>query len=166
MKKLFLLRHAKSSWSTPGLDDQLRPLNKRGLHDAPEMGRRFKTREIPLDLVLCSPAERARKTAELFVEAAGLSLAIIQEETDLYFSAQRTIEGIVQSQDDQFDSIMLVFHNPDITEFSNSIDMANRVSNIPTAGFVKLNCNIDNWCDWSVDNAEFVYFDYPKNLSN
>ena len=121
MKTLFLLRHAKSSWTDPGLDDSERPLNKRGLENAPTMGQRFKSRQETLDLVLTSPARRARTTARLFVEACDLPSAIVSEEPELYFSGSRSIENIITSQDDRVQSLMLVFHNPDITYFANSI---------------------------------------------
>ena len=166
MKTLFLLRHAKSSWSVPGLDDSERPLNKRGLKNAPTMGRRFKSRQETLDLVLTSPARRARTTAQLFVEACDLSPDIIIEEPELYFSGAHSIENIIISQDDRIQSIMLVFHNPDITHFANSIDVAHRIVNVPTCGLIKLASKIECWQDWSVANSEFLYFDYPKKLSN
>jgi len=166
MKTLFLLRHAKSSWSDPRLDDSERPLNKRGLENAPTMGRRFESRREKLDLVLTSPARRARTTAQLFVEACGLSSTIISEEPELYFSGSSSIENIIVSQDDNIQSLMLVFHNPDITHFSNSIDAAHRIVNVPTCGLIKLTSNINCWQDWSVASTDFDYFDYPKKLAN
>ncbi len=164
MKTVFLLRHAKSSWANPGQDDCLRPLNRRGLGDAPEMGRRFKMREEKLDRVLVSTALRTRTTAELFVEVAGYTREIIDEEPDLYFSRMRTLEDIILEQDDRFQALMLVFHNPDITHFANSIDTANRITNVPTCGLIKLQSDIDQWLDWSVRKTSFCYFDYPKKI--
>jgi len=162
MKTLFLLRHAKSSWSDPRLDDSERPLNKRGLKNAPDMGQRFKSRQEKLDRVLTSPATRASTTARLFVEASGHSTTIISEATDLYFSGTYSIENIIVSQDDMIQSLMLVFHNPDITYFVNSIDAAHRIMNVPTCGLIKLQCDIDDWRDWSASSSELEYFDYPK----
>ncbi len=162
MKTLFLLRHAKSSWSDPRLEDSERPLNKRGLKNAPTMGGRFKSRQETLDRVLTSPALRAQTTARIFVEACGLSPEIITEEPELYFSGTLSIENIIISQDDRIQSLMLVFHNPDITHFVNSIDAAHRIVNVPTCGLIKLVSDINRWQDWSVANTEFLYFDYPK----
>jgi phosphohistidine phosphatase len=165
MKTLFLLRHAKSSWSDPGLEDRRRPLNKRGKRDAPIMGDRLRTRKECPDLILTSPALRARCTAELFADACGYSPEMIVEESDLYFSSTRAIEGIIVNQDDQYRSLMLVFHNPDITQFVNSIDGDIRIDNVPTCGMVKLISDIDRWRDWSVSNTRFEYFDFPKKIS-
>ncbi|MEE8365836.1 MAG: histidine phosphatase family protein [Gammaproteobacteria bacterium] len=165
MKSLFLLRHAKSSWSDPGLEDRQRPLNKRGKRDAPIMGDRLRARNEYPDLILTSPALRARCTAELFANACGYSPEMIVEEAELYFSSIRSIEGIIVNQDDQYRSLMLVFHNPDITQLVNSIDAAIRIDNIPTCGMVKLVSDIDRWRDWSVSNTRFEYFDTPKRIS-
>ena len=162
MKTLFLLRHAKSNWSDPRLDDSKRPLNKRGLKNAPDMGRRFNSRQETLDLVLTSPAVRASTTARLFVEASGHSSTIITEERELYFSGTRSIEDIIVKQDNRIQSLMLVFHNPDITHFANSIDTSSRILNVPTCGLIKLLCDIDDWRDWSASSSELDYFDYPK----
>ena len=166
MKSVFLLRHAKSSWSHPGLEDQHRPLNKRGKRDAPLMGERLKERNENLDIILASPAKRAITTAELFADACGFPAEKIIQESDLYFFGARSIQSIIINQDDQYRALMLVFHNPDITEFANSIDAANRIYNIPTCGMVKLVSDIQHWRDWSQSNTEFEYFDYPKNISD
>ncbi len=165
VKTLYLLRHAKSSWSNPELDDQQRPLNKRGNHDAPVMGERFGTHEEIPDLILCSPALRARSTAELFARACGFPVDNIIEQPDLYFSGTGAIENIIVSQDDQYRSQMLVLHNPDINAFVNSINSTPYISNVSTSGLVKFISYIDHWYDWSGSNARFEYFDYPKKSS-
>ncbi len=163
MKTLFLLRHAKSSWSNPRLGDQQRPLNNRGKRDAPIMGTRFRARDEILDSIITSPALRAKTTAQLFAEASGFDLENIIEEDELYFSGARSIQGIIRSQDDRCRSVMLVFHNPDITEFANSFDASRRIGNLPTCGLVKLISDSTSWTDWSRSNTSFEYFDYPKN---
>jgi phosphohistidine phosphatase len=165
MKTLYLLRHAKSSWATPGLGDLQRPLNKRGSNDAPMMGQRFKARDEQLDHIVSSPALRAHTTAELFAEACGFSSAGIEINPDLYFLGSGSIEDVILAQDDRLKSLMLVFHNPDITHFANSIDYDFHVDNIPTCGLIKLNCDIAQWRDWSRGNTSFDYFDFPKNDS-
>ena len=78
MKTIILVRHAKSSWKNPRLDDFERPLNKRGRRDAPLMGEKLKERQILPDLILASPAKRARKTADLIAKAIGYPRKNIQ----------------------------------------------------------------------------------------
>ena len=165
MKTLYLLRHAKSSWAQAGLSDKQRPLAGRGLHDAPMMGERFNTRGESIDRIISSPALRAHTTAQLFAEAAGYPSGDIVVETDLYFLGSGSIQDVILGQDDQLQSIMLVFHNPDITHFVNSIDYEVSIDNVPTSGLIKLNCDIEQWGDWSIAGTVFDYFDYPKNLS-
>jgi phosphohistidine phosphatase len=165
MKSLYLLRHAKSSWAESGLSDQQRPLNKRGLGDAPTMGDRFRDRGESLDHIVTSPALRARQTAELFAENCGFDPDSIAVDTDLYFLGSGSIEDSIQRQDDHLQSLMLVFHNPDITHFVNSIDYEFRIDNMPTCGLVKLACDIAQWRDWARASSAFDYFDFPKNDS-
>ena len=166
MKTIYLLRHAKSSWAYAGLEDQKRPLNKRGKRDAPLMGTRFKVSNENIDLIITSPALRALSTAQLFAEAIGLDAEQIIEDSELYFSGERAIPHIIQSQDDHYASLMLVFHNPDITAFTNSIAGSYRIDNIPTCGLVKLVSETDYWGEWSRSNTELEYFDYPKKIIN
>ncbi len=165
MKTLYLLRHAKSSWDNPGLSDKQRPLANRGLRNAPEMGKRFAARGESLDRVISSPAKRASTTAGLFCEACGYPQDRIEIDDDLYFLGSGSIEEVILNQDDAVDALMLVFHNPDITYFTNSIDDLVRIDNVPTAGLVKFSCDIARWRDWSRASASFDYFDYPRNKS-
>ena len=165
MKTLYLLRHAKSSWAEAGLSDKQRPLSDRGLHDAPMMGERFSSRGESVDRIISSPALRAHTTAQMFAEAAGYPSADIAIEEDLYFLGSGSIQEVILGQDDQQQSIMLVFHNPDITHFVNAIDYEVSIDNVPTSGLIKLNCDIEHWRDWSIAATAFDYFDYPKNLA-
>jgi phosphohistidine phosphatase len=165
MKSLYLLRHAKSSWAEAGLGDQQRPLNPRGLRDAPMMGERFRERGETLDAVLSSPAKRAQTTAELFIRACGYAGPGIVTEADLYFLGSGSIESVIRAQSGDAQALMLVFHNPDITHFVNSIDYDFHVDNLPTCGLIRLACAIDNWTDWSRDTTNFEYYDFPKNDS-
>ncbi len=165
MKTLYLLRHAKSSWDHPGLGDRQRPLANRGLKNAPEMGQRFAARGESVDHVISSPAKRALTTAQLFCEACDFPQDRIEVHEDLYFLGADSIENLILNQGDAVDALMLVFHNPDITSFTNSIDDLVRIDNVPTAGLVRFSSDIEHWSDWSRDNTQFDYFDYPKNPS-
>ena len=163
MKTLYLLRHAKSSWDHPGLGDKQRPLAKRGLKNAPEMGQRFAARGETIDHVVSSPAKRAITTARLFCEACDYPLERIEIDEDLYFLGAGSIEEVINNQADSIESLMLVFHNPDITYFVNSIGDQLRIDNVPTAGLVRLSSDVSSWSDWSRSASSFEYFDYPKN---
>lgn len=165
MKILYLLRHAKSSWADSGLSDRQRPLNARGQHDAPMMGERFAARGEVASRVISSPAVRAMTTARMFSEACGYDVSTIDSAENLYFLGSGSIEEVITSQDDSVDALMLVFHNPDITYFANSIGDNLRIDNVPTAGLLRLECDVERWQDWSRASTRFDYFDYPRNLS-
>ena len=111
MKTLFILRHAKSSWDNRDLSDFERPLNERGLKAAPLMGRVMKEKQFTPDLILSSPATRARQTAELVKEAAGIESDIRFDERIYEASPARLLE-VVAEQNESLDSILLVGHNP------------------------------------------------------
>jgi phosphohistidine phosphatase len=83
-KRLYLLRHAKSSWDDPALDDFARPLNKRGQRDAPFMGRRFREQSFAPDRIVSSPAERAYETARTIARELGHALGDIVRDDELY----------------------------------------------------------------------------------
>ena len=96
MKKLVLIRHAKSSWKNPGLRDFDRPLNKRGKADAPEMGRRLALRSLMPDRLLSSPAKRAIRTAEIIAGAIGFPAGRISRMDRLYGAGVAELIGILQ----------------------------------------------------------------------
>jgi len=153
MKTLFLLRHAKSSWSNPELKDFERPLSERGFEDVPIMAQRFQHRNSSVDCIICSPATRARTTATLFGEAIGFTKEDIISNPELYFAGSAMFLKAAAT--------LLVGHNPAITEFVN--EMANcRIDNIPTCGIAELQVPIDAWSDITMGQAKLVEFDFPK----
>lgn len=111
MKNLVLLRHAKSSWENPGLDDFDRPLAPRGKKDAPKIGRALATASSVPDVVVCSTAKRARQTADLVLEAAGYS-GTIRHEDRIYEASVETLLDVIRSIDESAETAMLVGHNP------------------------------------------------------
>jgi phosphohistidine phosphatase len=147
MKRLTLLRHAKSSWKDLSLPDADRKLNKRGKRTAPEMGTRFATRYSVEDVLLVSsPAKRAITTARLFALAAGMAEDRIQEEELIYQADARALLQIVRGLDDAWDHVVLVGHNPGFTDFINSATK-HFIENLPTAGIAVLQYPVDHWAD-------------------
>ncbi len=101
MKKLTLVRHAKSSWKYPNLDDLDRPLNKRGRRDAPMMGKRLaKDKALP-DLMISSPAKRAWKTAKIIAREVGYQKANIEKNIALYEAGVSELIQVIQKIDEQ-----------------------------------------------------------------
>src|SRR5690606_41986036 len=84
MKHLYIVRHAKSSWDDLSLQDTHRPLSERGLRDAPRMAKRFKERDVPVGLMISSPAVRALETCRIFAEILGYPQKDIRVERSIY----------------------------------------------------------------------------------
>ena len=165
MKTLYLLRHAKSSWDNPELKDFERPLSERGLRDAPTMGKRFVEEENDLECIITSPAMRAKTTAKLFAEAIGFQADEIASNPELYFAGTGMFLKAASLLDDDCSSAMLVGHNPAITDFANMMAKAD-IDNIPTAGLVKLQLNLETWSDIEAGTAQLEDFDFPKRRAD
>jgi phosphohistidine phosphatase len=163
VKNLTLLRHAKSSWGDPGLADHERPLNKRGEQDAPRMGRRLLERRERPSLILTSTAVRARTTARLVADAIGYPREFLQSDRALYHADPGKILAVLAQQDDAFANVLLVGHNPGLTELANELLPDFDIDNLPTAGVVAMALDIDHWSEVGDARARLRFFDFPKN---
>lgn len=161
MKRLTLMRHAKSSWENDSLDDFDRPLNPRGERTAPQMGQRLLALGDLPELIVTSPAARAIGTARLVAEEIGYPQNRILEAHGLYHASPATIINILQSLETAARHVMLVGHNPGLTELANTFGDI-RIDNIPTAGMLCVEMPGELWDEIEPDQAEAVYFDYPK----
>lgn len=161
MKTIFLIRHAKSSWADPGMDDFDRPLNERGLADAPEMAKRLRKSKHPIDLILSSPAKRAYKTAKIFAEAFGIHKKEIQLADQLYLASAETIRQVLADISPAVDHIALFAHNPGITDFANRLTNAH-IDNMPTCAVFAAAADVEDWSAIAGHNWNFLFFDAPK----
>lgn len=167
MKTIILVRHAKSSWKDSRLDDFERPLNKRGKQDAPLMGKKLRERKILPDLILSSPAKRARKTAALIAEEIGYPREKIQYNDKMYHSGARYLFDMVKKLDDQHESVMLVGHNPDFMDFVGMLLKQSPIYNIPTTGVYCIRFPLmKSWKKMPKGKGESIFFDYPKRYKD
>ena len=162
MKTIILVRHAKSSWKDLSLDDFDRPLNKRGKKNAQFMGGKLKERQIMPDLVLSSPAKRARKTATAFAKAIGYPKKKIVFDDNMYHASSRYLIEIIRNIDDKHETIMLFGHNPDLNGLANILLNKNPVDNIVTTGVYCIKVNVNQWQNVREWKGESVFYDYPK----
>ena len=162
MKTLLILRHAKSSWQNPDLSDHDRPLNKRGLNDAHRMGKLLYDEDLLPDLILCSSAKRAQKTAELLIEASGYT-GEFQVSRDLYAHYSEAYLMILSEMDNVYQSIMIVGHNPGLEELLNTL--TGEWHRMPTASLAEVALPIDDWSilDDEIDGV-LVNLWRPKEL--
>lgn len=164
MKTLYILRHAKSSWKFEELSDHDRPLNKRGRADAPMIGQELASREVKPNLIISSPAVRAITTATLVGKEIGYEPDEILVDDRVYGADKHELMEIVKETPDEVEKLMLIGHNEAITEFANMLS-PEIITSIPTAGVVGLQFDCNNWHEISRDNAEFLFFDFPKNYT-
>jgi len=161
MKTLTLLRHAKSSWKDTSLADRDRPLNKRGERDAPKMGRRIDAAGVRPSLIVSSPAVRAWRTAAIIAKALNYPSEFLQREPQLYLASLDDLLDVVMQQDEGFNNLMIVGHNPGLTDFANFLQPG-LTGNLPTAGVVTVEIEQDTWNLYERPKTELVYHDWPK----
>ncbi len=161
-KTLFLVRHAKSGWKDSGMPDFDRPLNERGLRNAPMMGKVLHARGIRPELWVSSPAKRAYSTATLIAEAMDIPVADIEKVSRLYEASVQDWLDTLCALDNRQHSAILFGHNPGITDFSNYLSNG-AISHFPTCGIAEITFDTDNWQEISKDSGTLRSFDFPKN---
>lgn len=161
VKKLYLIRHAKSSWEDDSLDDFERPLSERGLRDALTMGSRLRKKYIVPDIILSSPALRAKTTAELIANKIVYSKEIVFDK-NIYEASSLQLQKILRGLDDTNNSAFLFGHNPELNILADYfVDFE---ENIVTCGIVAIEFRCESWTEITPENAKLSWFDYPKNL--
>ena len=161
MKILTIVRHAKSSWNDTSLSDRKRPLNKRGERDAPIMGKRISDHGIRPSLIVTSPATRAWKTAKIIAHELNYPKEFLQREDHLYLASRDEILDIIVAQDNGFNNLMVVGHNPGLTDLVNFLQPGLTI-NLPTAGVVSVQIDQDNWNLFERPVTELLVHDWPK----
>ncbi len=163
MKKITLIRHAKSSWDNPSLRDSQRPLNKRGKRDAPFMSSMMAGRGWAPDQLISSPAVRAYTTAQHFAAALGREASSILQDPGIYEAGMRDILRIIHNLDDSWEHVALFGHNPTFTMVANHFQHGRIIDNVPTCGIVEIEgAQISHWSDFAPDTAQLLHFHYPK----
>jgi phosphohistidine phosphatase len=160
MRKLLLIRHAKSSSKFSELDDHERPLNRRGERDSITMSRYLMERDEALDVIYSSTANRALDFAQIISEFCGFTL--VPDLSFYTFSVDELLE-ILRSFPGEAQQVALVAHNPAITQVVNLLSNS-EITNVPTSGIVALQCAINDWDELGDDCAEVEYFETPKLL--
>lgn len=161
MKKIILVRHAKSAWNNPLLDDHDRPLADRGIADAPKMAKRLKKREIIPDLILSSTALRAAETAKITAKILDYPVKNILWEKGLFHASPNQILKIIRTQRDSADTIFVFGHNPGFNDLIGYL--GGDLDNLPTSGQFGFKLNSMHWADLKPESANVWFLDFPKN---
>lgn len=160
MKKLILIRHAKSDWSNPLSEDFLRPLNKRGKKNAPLMAKVLKEKNIRPDLIISSPSIRTKQTLEYFIKELNYNDEVRFEES-IYEAPYENLLKVIKDIPNIHKTVFLMGHNPGLCDLTNFLVDKN-FENIPTCGIVEIDFNAKSWQDISKENSNLISFEYPK----
>ena len=160
MKKLLVLRHAKSSWADPDLADFDRPLNERGLLAAPFMGSVITSDGLTPELIVGSPAERAKRTAELAKEGGGIP-SEIRFDDRIYEASPQTLLKVASDVEPKFASVMIVGHNPGIEGFVRLLTSV--LEAMPTASLAEIDLDINDWSKIAPGCGTLVRVIRPKD---
>lgn len=160
-RRLFIIRHGKSSWDFDGLADVDRPLAKRGLRNAEEMAKRLMDKNLVPQLLLSSPASRALYTALIMSRTWDLGPDQLQIRESLYTSNMKDIVKVVASVSAEHQSLAIYGHNPGFTAYGNTF-LDYHLDNLPTAGVVIVTLDSESWSGISNRNVKETYVDYPK----
>lgn len=160
MKTLYLVRHAKSSWEFDVTDDR-RPLNERGLGDAPLMAEHIANKMPKPDHFISSDATRAMTTAVFFLKAYGVNDRELQLDHKLYDFAGTDLVDVIRSTTNNVNILMVFGHNNAMTNFVNTYG-DKRIDNVATAAFTAIKFDIDTWEE--LTEGETIYTKTPKEL--
>ena len=167
MKTIELLRHAKSSWRDPNLKDHQRPLKRRGLRDCARIGEALSPRLRELSRCYCSSATRARQTLDAVLSHAHhqVGCEILSDDALYTFDPHRLLAWLHQ-RDREERQLMLVGHNPALTQLSQWLcdEVTAVLSHVPTCGYLRLECAIEDWSELDLGSASLVQHVYPRDL--
>lgn len=168
MLRLLLLRHAKSSWDHPGLDDFSRPLAPRGIKAAPRMGAFIAANFEAPNLVLCSAAVRTRATLDLVLPHLVPAPDLVFED-ELYLASASELLMRLRRVPRRWPSVLMVGHNPGFHEFAQALsgaaaDRAQLVAKFPTAGLAVLTFDGDAWSKIGPGKGTLTRFVTPAML--
>jgi phosphohistidine phosphatase len=170
MKRLALLRHAKSDWGDADVDDHNRPLNERGWKAARCIGKELKHRNLRFDLVLASTAARVRETIDGLQEKFDFDCEV-RFEPDLYLASEDTLLSAIRALPDSVDAPLLVGHNPGlerlVVELSHddSHGLRHRVAHkFPTGALALIELPVDRWSEVAPGSGEIAELILPKDL--
>jgi phosphohistidine phosphatase len=160
MKTLFIVRHAKSSWDNTSQTDFDRPLNERGIRNAPEMARRLVLRGLSPQYILTSPANRAISTAKLMAIQFGQTEEMLIIEDSIYEGSRQDLHRVISRQNPDYGTLMIVGHNPGMSDFLNWLCDEEEV--LSTAAVAEVQVDSPKWNGWERGSGKLIHLDYPK----
>jgi phosphohistidine phosphatase len=160
MKRLILLRHAKSSWNHPEMRDFERPLNERGNQEAVKMGTRLKERGMMPDRIVSSPAARAAQTAEIVAVGLDYPKDKIQWMDAIYDATAGELLRCIQDLNDADAKVLFIGHNPGITAAARHLT-GQDIGDLPTCGALAIDFDLASWSEIALNQGHFIFFEHP-----
>ncbi len=160
-RKLYIIRHGKSSWDNEGLNDIDRPLNERGIRSAELMAKRLMGKGLVPELIYSSPANRALSTALIMKRIWGLDPSVLHIHDALYLAYVSEIGEVVERAPEKMASLAIFGHNPAFTLYANQF-LDKPLENLPTAGVVVLSLESESWRKIGRKHVRDSYVDIPK----
>jgi phosphohistidine phosphatase len=170
MKRLYLLRHAKSDWAAPDKLDADRPLSPRGRRAAPAIGRFMRKEQLVPALALCSTARRTEETWDLLAET--LKAEVPVEASDkLYLASPSRLLKAIRAVDDKIPSVVVVGHNPglqalalELTGGGDASARSRMMAKYPTGGLAVFDFAVDRWGNIAAGGGRLERFVVPRDL--
>lgn len=162
MRRLYLLRHATAVPAAPATDDFERALHEDGRREAPAIGRRLRERGLVPRRIVSSTAARAYQTARLVARELRIPARAIVRDEGLYLAASGKLLAAARATPDDVESLMLVGHNPGLTELANALG-SRRIDPLPPAGVWCADFDVARWADVAPGRGELVWVDGPSH---
>ncbi|HZF27111.1 MAG TPA: histidine phosphatase family protein [Steroidobacteraceae bacterium] len=164
MKRLTLVRHAKSDWKNSALKDFERPLSRRGLKEAPGMAGQLAKQKVHADLMITSPAVRALETARIFAGALEYPLRRLKAEDRLYLARPADLLEVVRGVGTRVQHLMIFGHNPGLSEFAQELTRYAQLGELPTCAVYTMEFDIGSWPDTRYGEALNATLSQPRNF--
>jgi phosphohistidine phosphatase len=162
VRRLTLMRHANAQWKDPQIADFDRPLNRRGQAEAEAMGRRLMELNLIPTILLASSARRAEQTADIVARESGVTARSRRSEESLYLAQAVDILRVVQSMGPRIPHLMIVGHNPGITEVANLFAPARNTEDLATGAICTFTFDALNWADVAAGNLQDSFNESPS----
>ena len=162
MKTLCLIRHAKSSWTDPKMDDKDRPIDPRGETDAAHLAEFLLSHDINPDLVLVSPAKRTQMTSQILAKNMHIADKKLKTIDTVYQAAVEDLLHLIQQTDDHVNSLIIIGHNPGLSWLANYLADAHHI-NLPTCGAYAATFDTDKWQEVTIVEGKTIFVELPKH---
>ena len=162
MKTLILLRHAEANANNKYAEDHGKDLSRRGEQDVIEIALRLLGRDITPTSCLSSTATRTVSTAKKTIKTLNLSADILKTDARLYLATHSDILNVIGEQENIISELLVIGHNPGLTNLANHLLPNFHLDNLPTTGILAIKCMTQFWLEVSQSISSLLYYDYPK----